>query len=450
MKRTLRVILALIVALTLVLSVACAPSAPAPAASTDTAQADTAAPAEDVQKDTDSENKTPTDAGDRTEIRVGIVNPGTGPIASFGEGTPWTEEHAIESVNKDGGIFIKELNKKLPVKLIIVDSESDPTKASELASKLVLEDKVDILVTRHTPDTILPVSAVAERYEVPCVSMDGPVDAWLPGGPYKWAFHAFWEIPNVFDTFEKMWKKVGLDKCNVGVMLPNDADGMAWSKVVLERVPADGFTLVDPGTYPAGTKDFTSMINLFKEKNVDVVMGVNIPPDFATFWRQCKQMNFKPKFITVAKAYLFKPDALAMGADAANGLAAEVWWSPWHPFKSSITGESSQQLCDAWTAATQREWTPPIGYKYASMEVTIDALKRAQSLDKTAIRDAIAATDLDTIVGHIKYTPEQYCYTPVIGGQWVKDGEDSLKLEIISNEMCPEIPITAEPLYPLP
>ena len=114
---------------------------------------------------------------------IGHPNPSTGPIASFGEATPWADELAIGEINKQGGIFIKEAGKKLPLKLKVVDTASDPTKAADVASKLILNDKIDIMVVLHTPDTVNPVTSMCERYQVPCVALDSPLEPWLEGGP---------------------------------------------------------------------------------------------------------------------------------------------------------------------------------------------------------------------------------------------------------------------------
>ena len=70
-------------------------------------------------------------------ILVGRVAPLTGPLASFGNGTPFMEEKAVEALNADGGIYIEELGKKLPIKFIVLDSESNTTKAAEAANKLI-------------------------------------------------------------------------------------------------------------------------------------------------------------------------------------------------------------------------------------------------------------------------------------------------------------------------
>ena len=89
----------------------------------------------------------------RDFILIGRVNPNSGPLSAFGETTPWIDDRIVAEINKDGGIFIKEAGKKLPVRIKLMDSESDPTKAGDVASKLILQDEIDLMITLHTPDT---------------------------------------------------------------------------------------------------------------------------------------------------------------------------------------------------------------------------------------------------------------------------------------------------------
>ena len=168
-------------------------------------------------------------AAKREYILVGHPNPSTGPIASFGEASPWADDLAISEINKAGGIMIKEAGKKLPIKLKMVDTASDPTKGADVASKLILNDKVDIMIALHTPDTVNPVASICERYEVPCVSLDAPIEAWLTGGPYKWSFHAFWSVNDVIDVFTGLWDQIQTNKV-VGALWPNDPDGTVWAQ----------------------------------------------------------------------------------------------------------------------------------------------------------------------------------------------------------------------------
>ncbi len=176
----------------------------------------------------------------------------------------------------------------------------------------------------------------------------------------------------------------------IGGLFPNDADGNAWGDPVHGVPPAykkAGYKLIDPGRYQPMNNDFTSQISAFKAAGAEIVTGVMIPPDFATFWSQAAQQGFKPKIVTIGKALLFPSVIDSLGA-RGNGLSSEIWWSPNHPFKSGLTGQSCKQLADAYTAATKRPWTQPIGFQHALFEVAIDMLKRAKNpTDPKAILD---------------------------------------------------------------
>ena len=390
-------------------------------------------------------------AEQRDYILIGRPNPSTGPLAGFGEASPWADNRAIEAVNKQGGIFIKEYGKKLPIRIKMVDTESNPTKASELAGMLILKDKVDLMIVLHTPDTVNPVSAMCERYKMPCIGLDAPVDAWLTGGPYHWTFHSFWTDEKLTNLFVDMWDEVR-DQTNrvVGALWPNDPDGIMFEKFFSEILPKRGYRIVDPGRFPFFNKDFTSIINLFKKEKVEIVTGCPIPPDWVTAWKQFHQQGFVPKIATIAKACLFPADVNALGGDLPNGITTEVWWTPHHPFKSSLTGETPQELCDAWVKETGKEWTQPLGFKYAGYEIAADVLKRAGSLDPNTLRETLAKTDLNTIVGPVKFNNRNYSETPLVGGQWVKGKKWPWSLEITNNRQYPQIKKTANMVFPIP
>ena len=381
----------------------------------------------------------PAQAEKRDFILIGHPNPSTGPIASFGEASPWADELAIEEINKQGGIFIKEAGKKLPLKLKLADTASDPTKAADVASKLILNDKVDLMVALHTPDTVNPVTSMCERYQVPCISLDAPVEAWLTGGPYKWSFHAFWSVNDIITVFTGLWDSIKTNKV-VGAAWPNDPDGKVWAEMFTPKLKEKGYKVVDVGRFPYEMKDYSAFINTWKKEKVEIITGVLIPPDWATLWRQCHQQGFIPKAATIGKAILFPSAVEALGGNLPNGLTSEIWWSPSHPFKSSLSGKTAKELCDVWTEKTNKQWTPPIGFKYAAFEIVADVLKRAQTLDKAKVREAIAATNMNTIVGPVKYNEQNYSRTPLVGGQWVKGKKWPWEIIITYNKEYPQIP----------
>jgi branched-chain amino acid transport system substrate-binding protein len=247
-----------------------------------------------------------------------------------------------------------------------------------------------------------------------------------------------------------MWSQLETNK-SVGGLFPNDGDGNAWGDTKVGFPPVldkKGFKLTDPGRYQNLTDDFSAQIGAFKKAECQIVTGVVIPPDFTTFWKQALQQGFKPKVASIGKAILFPVAVEALGRDG-NNLSSEVWWSPNHPFKSSLTGMTASALARAYESATKRQWTQPIGFVHALFEVAVDVIKRTQDLgDPKASVKAIAATNLDTVVGKLQwngadlppFAAKNVAKTPLVGGQWrIKDG-NTYDIVITDNRTAPAIP----------
>lgn len=383
-------------------------------------------------------------------LKIGHVSPRTGPLAGFAE----ADDYILSAIAKRFGEGIDNNGKRWTVEIISKDSQSNPNRAAEVASELILKDEVNIIVAASTPDTVNPVSDQAEVNQVPCITTDCP---WQPyffgrgGKPDKGfdnTFHFFWGLEDVIGVFLSMWKEAGVAKTVAG-LFPNDADGNAWGDAELgmpKPLAAAGYALTDPGRYQPMADDFTHQINAFKQAGCEIVTGNMIPPDFATFWSQAAQQGFKPKIVTIGKALLF-PSVITGLGPRGIGLSSEVWWSPSHPFKSSLTGVSSAELANGYTKATGRPWTQPIGFKHALFEVVASVVARAEDLeDPAAIVKAIATTDLNTIVGPVNWSKgpvKNVTKTPLVGGQWQKEG-DGVALKIVTNAPAPAIPVTGK------
>ncbi|HVY19793.1 MAG TPA: ABC transporter substrate-binding protein [Bauldia sp.] len=391
-------------------------------------------------------------------VKIGYVTPQSGPLAPFAE----ADKYVIDTMTKLIGGGVKGAGGDLPIQIVTKDSQSDPNRAAEAAKSLIVDDKVDIIVVSSTPETTNPVSTVAEQEEVPCISTVAPWQPWFigrqanPGDPGSWkpfnsTFHYFWGLEDIIAVFSAMWDQIETNK-QVGGLFPNDGDGNAWGDPNVGIAPglkaAGGYIVNDPGRYQDLNDDFTAQITAFKNAKTDIVTGVVIPPDFTTFWTQANQQGLKPKAVTVAKALLFPSSVEALGA-LGNNLSSEVWWSPTHPFKSSLTGASTADVAKQFSDFSGRPWTQPIGYVYSLFEVAIDVLKRASDAsDSASVIEAIKATNLDTIVGKINWGKDKdlgpiaanVCKTPLVGGQWRTKDNKSFELVIVDNSHASDIP----------
>ncbi|HEV2630214.1 MAG TPA: ABC transporter substrate-binding protein [Pseudolabrys sp.] len=380
-------------------------------------------------------------------IKIGHVSPKTGPLAGFGE----ADAFILDQVRKILGKGLVNNGKTYKVDIISKDSQSSASRASDVAADLILGDKVNLIVASAAPDTTNPVADQAEVNEVPCITTNCP---WQPyffgrkGDPKKgftWTYHFFWGLEDVIGSYLAMWDEVPTNKV-VGGLFPNDADGNAWGDPQHGLPPAlakAGYKLHDPGRYQVMNNDFTSQISAFKAAGCEMVVGNMIPPDFATFWSQAAQQGFKPKIVSIGKALLFPSVVESLGA-RGDGLSSEVWWTPTFPYKSGLTGQSAKELTDAYTKATNRPWTQPIGYQHALFEVAIDVMKRAKNpSDPKAVLEAIVATNYKSMVGPVHWSGQpvkNVSKTPLVAGQWQrKNGK--FDLVIAENKTAPDIPV---------
>jgi branched-chain amino acid transport system substrate-binding protein len=377
-------------------------------------------------------------------IKIGYVSPQTGALAGFGEADAFIQKGLSDAIEK-------KLNGR-KVQIIIKDSQSDQNRAGSAAADLILKDKVDLMLVGNTPETTNPVSDQCEANGVPCISSLAPWQPWYFRNPkvtekgYQWTYHFFWGLEDVIEVFTNLWASQNTNKV-VGALWPNDGDGVAWSDPKTGFPPAleaKGYKVIDPGRYKDLNDDFTAQITAFKNANVEIVTGVVIPPDLTTFMSQAAQQGFKPKMVTVAKAALFPSAVGAIANNLGEGITSEIWWSPSHPFKSSLTGASATDFATAYKKDTNKQWTQPIGYVHALFEVAADVLSRTPNVDdKNALRDAIKATNINTLVGPVAWgkgpTPN-VAKTSLVGGQWKKGTDFPFDLVITTNTLAPNIP----------
>jgi branched-chain amino acid transport system substrate-binding protein len=227
------------------------------------------------------------------------------------------------------------------------------------------------------------------------------------------------------------------------MIFPQNADGETWgNKDYGLPVPTEkaGYQVLAPGYFQPRTNDFSAQISAFKNFQAEIVGGITYVDDLTTFVNQCAQQGFHPRAITVAAALLFPAGIEALG-ELGDGMSSEVWWTPAFPFKSSLTGEVSRDIADAWESETGKQWTQPLGYSHAIWEVALDALRRsADPLDRTANRDALKATNMQTLIGPIDFSSGPHANvstTPIFGGQWVKGERWPYELKIVDNSVNP-------------
>lgn len=255
-------------------------------------------------------------------VKVGRVVPITGPLLDMGRETPWLDEHKIAPINAAGGLTVGDRQCKIEYK--IYDSKGTAAGSAEAAQAAILNDNVDVLMAQGTPDTTNAPSDLCERYDIPCITSNTPVEAWLfgPDGKpkeYEHTFHFFFGVPDLVSNHIGMIKSLpGGFNGNIGFLYPNDPDGVVFASIFTPAFEGEGWNNVDPGRFEQGLPDFSAIINQFKRNRVEVVTGVLAPPDLQAYLQQAAQAGFKPKMYIIDKGTGYPEPMRALGGSSVR------------------------------------------------------------------------------------------------------------------------------------
>lgn len=386
-------------------------------------------------------------------IKIGYITALSGVRAAFGVADEWHLAKMREMLKS--GIDIG--GKRHAVEIVLKDNQSDANRSQQVASDLVLRDKVDLMLVQDG-DAATPAGQLCDVHGIPMISTMTPWQAFLfarggtIGKGFPFSFNFFWGADDVVKNFVAMWDGVKTNKA-VGTLYVDNPPGQAFADPLRGMPPAlraASYSEVSSSFFKIATDDFSNQVASFKAKEAQIASGFMFESHFATFWKQAQQAGYRPEVCTMAGAFLF-PSALKALGNAGNGMSTEVWWTPSYPFKSSLTGQSAQAFAADWEKSTGNQWTQPLGYAHALWEAGIAALKgAADPLDRKSVRDAIRDMVLDTIVGKVdfKNSPiKSVAKTSLVGGQWRRSAAGArfpFELQVVSNPTARHIPVGTE------
>lgn len=304
-----------------------------------------------------------------------------------------------------------------------------------------------ILVLTLAGTEVLPAVADAcERAAVPCVSSTFPWQVYFygrggtPQSPFHWTYHFCWGLDDIGEVFSDLWARAGVESGPVGCLWNEGPQGQ-WSRHqehgVLPVTRARGYDLVEPHGYREPATDFRDHLALFREHDVQVVASAATGGDLALFRRQATEHGFRPHLITSSRWLAYPPVARTSGPPPQAGVGTLVYWSPSHPYCSSLDGTTAAQLAEAYEQETGRQWLQPLGLAYALFEVAVHALSAAEDpTDPASVASAVARTRLQTMAGTLDWThgPVPNIATVALAaGQWQPGTRHPWELAIVDS-----------------
>jgi len=411
-----------------------------------------------------------------TKILIGVPAPITGIYSGFGEGGLWGIQAAVADINALGGVYIEDYGKKLKIEIVHRDTQSLETNAGTIAESLIVQDKVNFLVYGDQPPPMnAPIAKKAQQYGIPYICTTGPAEPWLDlreaagNWSYTWACGLFSIGPykpeagyTIADTWSALLESVGNETNKIaGVFASDDSDGRGWHGLFPGILEDLGCTVVAKedakSLLPLDTTDFSALVDDWVAANVSIIWGNAPAPFVGTLLAQAyATQGFAPKLISIGRAPLFFEDVSSWAGNAPLGVLVEIWWDPaWGespsvsaPGIGNTTAESlaERYLDNTGAPAVNRN----IGAGYSLIQVLVDAIERAGTLEPEAVNAALAETDLMTIRHRVKFDENQFNRGPLVYGQWQWD-------DVTEDWVCPIvlskhdfIPTTGTVLFPIP
>ncbi len=342
----------------------------------------------------------PAFAAEKNVIKLGCAIAFTGKDSRTGKYYVDSYKYAVDKINEAGGVKVGGKSYKLELKFY--DDKSDPTESSRLVEKLLAEDKVNFLLGPYTSGITIPDSIVARRYRVPMIEGGGASGKIFDKGN-KYIFGTLPPAGDYFaSTLEFLKKQTPFAK-KLAILYADDKFDVSVGEGTKAKAPEMGFDVVLYEKYAEGTSDFSSILTKIKSEGVQAVLVAGHTEESINFVTQAKELNVSPYYLglTVGPTEADFRKALGKDADYIYGVAS---WSPQMKFQGSIF-KSNEEFVKDFEARLGYDPDYHAASAIADIAVYKDAIERAGSLDREKVRDAIAKTDLQTIYGRVRFSP---------------------------------------------
>ncbi len=348
----------------------------------------------------------------KTEILIGAHLPLSGPLSMIGSEQKWAYDKAVEDINKAGGIYVKEYGKKLPVRLVVIDDETNPKKATEVVEHLITKTKVDLLLSGHTgAHGVLPGMVIAEKYHK---YYHGTV-IWVPDFleyNFEWCTMYFFDMIQGGAIPFKIWNTLPVSQRpqKIALFLEDTFDGKQIGEIWVRLAQNYGYKVILWQKMKSEIKDYTPRILKAKSMGIDAILLMANTEDTIRLVQQMKDSNFSVKFFYGMKGTWATEFYEALGKDAEY-IFCDGFWSMDYPFPGAKElGKSYYEK--------HKKHSVSVGMYYALCQVLWQAIEKAGTLDSVKVRQTVLYNDFDTVMGKVDYDERGIALFPLTEFQW--------------------------------
>lgn len=339
-------------------------------------------------------------AADKT-LRIGAPLPLTGPLSPEGIKQKNGYDLWAEKVNAAGGI--KAGRDRYKVEIVYNDYQSNTPRAVQLAEKLITDDKVSFLFSPFGSGATKAASSVSERYGIPTIAATASSEAVYDQG-YRYLFGTFTPNSTLTEPLADIVKAKAAGVRKVAILARNDLFPLAIGQEMEKSAKQRGLEVVFFEKYAIGTLDHASALTQIRAARPEWIFATGYINDLILIRKQMADLGLAAPVVTMIAGPAYKEFAEATGALAENVTSA-AWWHPAVRYK----GPDVFGTTEAYNRAFEAKYRTVPDYVEASASacgvILQLAIEKAGSIDPKAVRDALAALEVTTFYGPVKFGP---------------------------------------------
>jgi branched-chain amino acid transport system substrate-binding protein len=346
----------------------------------------------------------------------------------------------VKKKNAEGGIYVKEYGKKLPIEMLVYDDKSDMGTMTRLLDKLIVQDKVDLIFPPVSTAFLFAASAIASRHHYVLIGAEGGATSLseiMNTVPYFFMvlqFSNHYQMPVLADVFEEVGVK------SVAINFIEDLHGIEYSGEGAKEFYKKGIDVRMIKSTPPDIKDVSPILKEAQRLNVDAYVSFTYPPVTFPTLLTAQAIGYNPKAMMLGPGGNFEViKAVCGGNEVIEGVMGE---GAWNAKSSPAHAQFVKDFLAAGNNQMQLDWWGHDVY-WCALEVLEQAILKTGSLNHDKLRKCIATEKFDTILGKTWFENQMLareCYAGQIG-QWQKG---------IFEVIDPGPKRTAKPIYPKP
>jgi branched-chain amino acid transport system substrate-binding protein len=355
-------------------------------------------------------------------LKIGAPQPMTGPDAPFGDKFKKAYSLAVEEINAKGGVNGKKLE------VVLEDHQAKNALAATVTEKLITQGQVLVMTGGRASGQAVEIASVCQRMKTPYL-VDHPSADIITSKGFEWVFRNNPTGSIYPQAFNKFISDVpGAMPKSAAVIYDNTVFGKTIANSAMTFLKSKNVPIVADEAYPVNTLDFKPLMTKVKGTNPDYVLLVAVATtDAILLTRHAKEIGIRPRaFVGFGGGFGVADFPAQLGPLAQNVFSSAAWSGNPNDPEVKAFYEKFHKKYGIYPKEHEVEG-------YAAIYIIADALKRAKltgnlEKDRDAVRQALAATDMKTVFGKVKFTS----YKGPLGDEYTNQNQYSPEHSVLA------------------